>query len=141
MIQKWFLHNTNTKRRFWITAIVIGMLIGLGIGQMVQFQEATAEPQGDAFSELNAELDALKAKQRALQAEWQSSLLTQVVPTLADESDGVKRQFVDFLEELGSPSVPALLAMPRRSIRKGSPKVADKLGNIGEPRAKSQTQY
>ena len=138
MIQKWFIHNTNTKRRFWIIAIVIGMLIGLGIGQMVQFQEATAEPQGDAFSELNAELDALKAKQRALQAEWQSSLLTQVVPTLADESDGVKRQFVDFLKELGSPSVPALLAMLQDPSERVRQKVADKLGNIGERERKAK---
>ena len=138
MIQKQLIQNTSTKRWFWITATVIGMLIGLGIGQMLQFQEATAEPQGGNFSELAEELNTLKAKQRALQAKWQSVLLAQVVPTLTDESDAVKRQFMDFLEELGNPSVPALVAMledPSERIREA---VVDELGEIGERERKAK---
>ena len=65
------------KRYVWVIATVIGVLLGLGIGQMVKSQEATAEPQ-KGFAQLKAELNALKAKQRALQAEWQSELLAQV---------------------------------------------------------------
>ena len=92
------------KRYVWVIATVIGVLFGLGIGQMVQSQEATAEPQ-KGLAQLKAELNVLKAKQRALQAEWQSELLAQVVPTLTDESQKTKRQFVDFLEALGTPSI------------------------------------
>ena len=126
----------NQKRCFWMIATVIGVLLGLGIGQMVQSQEATAEPQ-EGFAQLKAELNALKAKQRALQAEWQAELLAQVVPTLADESEKVKRQFVDFLEDLGKPGTAALIAMledPSAQIRQ---KAADRLGAIGERLAKN----
>ena len=118
-------------------ATVIGILLGLGIGQIVKSQEATAElPEG--FAQLKAELNALKAKQRALQAEWQAELLAQVVPTLTDESEKVKRQFVDFLAELGTPGVPALVALlqdPSKQIRQ---KAADKLGAIGERERKAK---
>lgn len=127
----------NQKRCFWVIATVIGVLLGLGIGQMVQFQEATAEPQ-EGFVQLKAELNALKAKQRALNAEWQSELLAQVVPTLADESEKVKRQFVDFLEDLGKPGTAALIAMledPSVQIRQ---KAADRLGAIGERERKAK---
>ncbi len=127
----------NQKRFFWVIATVIGVFLGLGIGQIVQFQEATAEPQ-EGFAQLKAELNALKAKQRALQAEWQSELLAQVVPTLADESEKVKRQFVDFLEDLGKPGAAALIAMledPSVQIRQ---KAADKLGAIGERERKAK---
>ncbi len=127
----------NQKRFFWVIATVIGVLLGLGIGQMVQFQEATAEPQ-EGFAQLKTELNALKAKQRALQAEWQAELLAQVVPTLADESEKVKRQFVDFLEDLGKPGAAALIAMledPSVQIRQ---KAADKLGAIGERERKAK---
>ncbi len=127
----------NQKRFFWVIATVIGVLLGLGIGQMVQFQEATAEPQ-EGFAQLKAELNALKAKQRALQAEWQAELLAQVVPTLADESEKVKRQFVDFLEDLGKPGAAALIAMledPSVQIRQ---KAADRLGAIGERERKAK---
>ncbi len=125
------------KRYVWVIATVIGVLLGLGIGQMVKSQEATAEPQ-KGFAQLKAELNALKAKQRALQAEWQSELLAQVVPTLTDESEKTKRQFVDFLAALGTPSISALLAMlqdPSDEIRQ---KAADKLGAIGERERKAK---
>lgn len=125
------------KRWFWMITIVIGILMGLGIGQMVQSQEATAEAQ-EGFAQLKAELNTLKAKQRALQAEWQAELLAQVVPTLADESEKVKRQFVDFLDDLGKPGAAALIAMledPSAQIRQ---KAADKLGAIGERERKAK---
>ena len=127
----------NQKRCVWVIATVIGILLGLGIGQMVKSQEATAEPP-EGFAQLKAELNALKAKQRALQAAWQAELLGQVVPTLTDESEKVKRQFVDFLEELGTPGVPALVALlqdPSKQIRQ---KAADKLGAIGERERKAR---
>ena len=127
----------NQKRCVWVIATVIGILLGLGIGQMVKSQEATAEPP-EGFAQLKAELNALKAKQRALQAEWQAELLAQVVPTLTDESEKVKRQFVDFLEALGTPGVPALVALlqdPSKQIRQ---KAADKLGAIGERERKAK---
>ena len=95
--------KVSVRRWFAVIAVVVGILLGLGISQMVQLHEATAESQEGPLSELAAELDALKTKHRMLQAKWQSELLAQVVPTLADESDGVKRQFVDFLEEIGNP--------------------------------------
>ena len=138
MIHEQLIRNVNNKRWFWIIATAIGILIGLGIGQIVQFQEATAESHESSFSQLREELNTLKAKQRALQAEWQSELLAQVVPTLVDESDAVKRQFVDFLARLGNPSVPALLAIledPSDEIRQ---KAADKLGYIGERERKAK---
>ena len=125
------------KRYVWVIATAIGILLGLGIGQIVKSQEATAElPEG--FAQLKAELNTLKAKQRALQAEWQAELLAQVVPTLTDESEKVKRQFVDFLAELGTPGVPALVALlqdPSKQIRQ---KAADKLGAIGERERKAK---
>lgn len=125
------------KRCFWVIATMIGTLLGLGIGQMVQFQEATAAPQ-EGFAQLKSELNTLKAKQRALQAEWQAELLAQVVPTLVDESEKVKRQFVDFLEDLGKPGTAALIAMledPSTQIRQ---KAADRLGAIGERERKAK---
>ena len=125
------------KRCLWVIATVIGVLLGFGIGQMVQLQEAKAEAQ-DGFADLKAELNALKAKQRALQAEWQSELLAQVVPTLADESEKVKRQFVDFLEDIGRPGTAALIAIlqdPSEQIRQ---KAVDRLGAIGERERKAK---
>ena len=50
----------------------------------------------------------------------------------------MKRQFVDFLEELGTPGVPALVALlqdPSKQIRQ---KAADKLGAIGERERKAK---
>ncbi len=104
---------------------------------MVQLHEATAESQEGPLSELAAELDALKTKHRMLQAKWQSELLAQVVPTLADESDGVKRQFVDFLEEIGNPGTPALVAMLRDPSKRVRKKAVEALGEIGENERKA----
>ena len=129
--------KVSVRRWFAVIAVVVGILLGLGISQIVQLHEATAESQGGPLSELAAELDALKTKHRMLQAKWQSELLAQVVPTLADESDGVKRQFVDFLEEIGNPGTPALITMlqdPSKRVRK---KVVEALGEIGENERKA----
>ena len=141
MIQKKFIPcmsiKVSVRRWFAVIAVVVGLLLGLGIGQIVQIHEATAESQEGPLSELAAELDALKAKHRMLQAKWQSELLAQVVPTLADESDGVKRQFVDFLEEIGNPGTPALITMlqdPSKRVRK---KAVEALGEIGERERKA----
>ena len=125
------------KRWFWVTTTVIGVLLGLGIGQIVEFQEATAEPQS-GLSELRDELNTLKAKQRALQAEWQSELLAQVVPTLADESERVKREFVDFLEEIGNPGTAALIAMLQDPSERVRREAIDVLGEIGERERKAK---
>ena len=141
MIQKRFGRNANTKRWFWVITITAALLFGFGISQMVQFQEATAESQEDGLSQLAAELDALKAEHDRIQAKWQSELLAQIVPTLADESRDVKRQFVDFLEELGSPGIPALVAMlqaPSKQVRK---KAVEALGEIGEDERKAGRNY
>ena len=129
--------KVSVRRWFAVIAVVVGILLGLGISQIVQIHEATAESQEGPLSELAAELDALKAKHRMLQAKWQSELLAQVVPTLADESDGVKRQFVDFLEEIGNPGTPALITMlqdPSKRVRK---KAVEALGEIGENERKA----
>ena len=137
-VWKRFISNANTKRWFCGIAIAVGILLGLGISQMVQLHEATAESQDDnGLSELAAELAAIKAKHRMIQAKWQSELLAQVVPTLGDASDGVKRQFVDFLEEIGSPGTPALVAMlqdPSKRVRK---EAVEALGEIGENERKA----
>ena len=120
----------------WVIASVIGVLLGLGIGQMVHSQETTAEPEG--FAQFRAELNAMQAKQRALQAKWQAALLAQIGPTLTDESEKTKRQFIDFLEALGTPGISALVAMlqdPSDEIRQ---KAADKLGAIGERERKAK---
>lgn len=141
MIQRRFIQNANTKQWFWVITIAVVLLFGLGMSQVVQFQEATAESQDDGLSQLAAELDALKVEHKRIQAKWQSELLAQVVPTLRDESNAVKRQFVDFLEELGSPGTPALVAMlqdPSKQVRK---KAVDKLGKIGEHERKAGKNY
>ena len=137
MIQKRFIPNANTKRWFWGMVTMVGVLLGLGIGQVVQFQVVMAESQEDSFSQLTAELDALKAKHEMLQAKWQSELLAQVVPTLADESRDVKRQFVDFLEELGSPGTSALIAMLQDPAARVREKAVEALGEIGEHERKA----
>lgn len=137
MIQKRFTLNVNARRWFWVIATVIGICLGLGISQGVQPHEATAESHDDGLSELAAELDAIKAKHRRLQAKWQSELLAQIVPTLADESEDVRREYVDFLEEIGSPGTAALVAMlqdPDKDVRE---EAVDALGEIGEDLAKN----
>ena len=141
MIQKKLIScmriKVSVRRWFAVIAVVVGILLGLGISQMVQLHEATAESQEGPLSELAAELDELKTKHRMLQAKWQSELLAQVVPTLADESDGVKRQFVDFLEEIGNPGTPALVAMLRDPSKRVRKKAVEALGEIGENERKA----
>lgn len=117
------------------------LLLGFGINQMIQFQEAMAEPQDDGLSELAAELNAVKAEHKRIQAKWQSELLAQIVPTLGDESDAVKRQFVDFLKELGSPSTSALVAMLEDPSKRVRENVVDALGEIGEDERKAGKNY
>ena len=141
MIPKRFIVNTRTSisinRWFWMITTVISVLLGLGISQMVQPHEATAELQDNPLSELAAELDAIKAKHRMLQAKWQSELLAQIVPTLTDESNKVKREFVDFLEEIGNPGTPALVAMLRDPNRRVRQRAVEGLGQIGKQERKA----
>ena len=125
------------KRWFWVITTMIGVLIGLGSNQTVEFQEATAAPEG-GLSELREELNLLKAKQRALQAQWQSELLAQIVPTLADESERVKREFVDFLEEIGNPGTDALIALLQDPSERVRREAIDVLGEIGERERKAK---
>ena len=132
MIQKRLTPNANTQRWFWVIATVTSIFLGLGMSQIVQFHEATAESQEGPLSELAAELDAIKAKHRMIQAKWQSELLAQIVPTLADESDDVRREYVDFLEEIGSPGTSALVVMLQDPDARVRIKVVDTLGAIGE---------
>ena len=138
MVQKRLIPRANTKRWFWVITIVLGLLLGFGISQMGQFHEATAESQEEVLPQLTAELDALKAEHKALQAKWQSELLAQVVPTLADESRDVKRQFVDFLEEIGNPGIPALIAMLQDPAERVREKAVEALGEIGEQERKAR---
>ena len=141
LIQKRLIQTVNTQRWFWITAVVATVLLGFGISQLLQFQEATAESEETHLPQLTAELDALKAEYNAQQARWQSNLLAQVAPTLTDEPNAVKRQFVDFLEEIGSPGTDALVFMlqdPSRSVRR---KAVEALGEIGEDARKAGKNY
>ena len=131
------IRNTSTQRWFWVITTVIAVFLGLGIGQMVRSQEATAAPES-GLSELREELNTLKAKQRALQAQWQSELLAQVVPTLSDESERVKREFVDFLEEIGNPGTAALMAMLQDPSERVRREAIDVLGEIGERERKAK---
>ena len=145
MIQKRLVPYMTTKlsvrRWFWVIAIAAGILLGLGISQMVQLHEATAESHDNGLSELTAELDAIKAKHRMLQAKWQSELLAQIVPTLAGESDDVRREYVDFLEEIGSPGTSALVAMLRDPDRRVREEAVEALGEIGERERKAGNNY
>ena len=141
LIQKRLIQHANTKRWFWVITAVTTLLLGFGISQMIQFQEATAQAQEDPFAQLTAELEALKAQHRMMQAKWQSELLAQIAPTLKDERDAVKRQFVDFLEEIGSPGTAALVSMmhdPAKSVRR---KAVEALGEIGEDERKAGKNY
>lgn len=131
----------SVRRWFWVIATVVGILASFGVSQMVQLHEAAAESQDDGLSELAAELDAIKAKHRMLQAKWQSELFAQIVPTLADESDDVRREYVDFLEEIGSPSTSALVAMLRDPDRRVREEAVEALGKIGERERKAGNNY
>ncbi len=145
MIQKRFTPNVNTtapvRQWSWVMIAVIGIFIGLGIRQIVQLHEATAESQESPLSELAAELDAIKAKHRMIEAKWQSELLAQIAPTLADESDDVRREYVDFLEEIGSPGTPALVAMLQDPDRRVREEAVEALGEIGERERKAGNNY
>lgn len=141
MIQRELIQRANTKRRFWGITIILGLLFGFGINQGIQFREATVEAQEEVLPQLTAELEALKAEHKAQQARWQSQLLAQVAPTLTDESDAVRRQFVDFLEEIGNPGTAALVVMlkdPSKSVRR---KATEALGEIGEDERKAGRNY
>ena len=141
MIQRQLIQRATAKRWFWVITIVLGLLLGFGINQRMQFREATAEPQEEVLPQLTAELDALKAEHKTLQAKWQSQLLSQIVPTLTDESDAVKRQFVDFLEEIGNPGTAALVAMLQDSSKRVRKKAVEALGEIGEHERKAGRNY
>ena len=145
MIQKRLVPYMTTKpsvrRWFGGIAIAAGILFGLGISQMVQLHEAIAESQDDGLSELAAELDAIKAKHRMLQAKWQSELLAQIAPTLVDESDDVRREYVDFLEEIGSPGTSALVAILQDPDRRVREEAVEALGEIGERERKAGNNY
>ena len=141
VIQEQFMQNTGTKRWFWVLTIVTTLLLGLGIGQLVQFREATAESQDADLAQLAEELDALKAEHKKIQARWQSQLLAQIAPTLTDESNAVRRQFVDFLEEIGNPGTAALVVMLQDSSKSVRRKAADALGKIGEDERKAGRNY
>lgn len=141
MIQKQLIQRANTKRWFWVITIVLGLLLGFGVNQRLQFREATAESQEEVLPQLTAELDALKAEYKAQQAKWQSQLLAQIVPTLTDKPNAVRRQFVEFLEEIGSPGTTALVGMlrdPSKSVRR---KATEALGEIGEDERKAGRNY
>lgn len=141
MIQKQFTCNESTgvfsKRLIWIVPVVVCVLLGLGIGKMTQFHEATAEAQNEGLAQLTEELNALKTEHREIQAKWQSELLAQVAITLANESNSVKRQFVDFLEEIETPGTAALVEMLRDSSERVREEVVDTLGKIGEQERKA----
>lgn len=131
----------SVRRWFWVIVSVVGIFIGMGISQVVQVHEATAESQSDGLSELAAELEEIKTKHRMLQAKWQSELLAQIVPTLAGESDDVRREYVDFLEEIGNPGTPALVAMLQDSDKRVRKEAVEALGEIGEDARKAGRNY
>lgn len=141
LIQKRLIQNANMKRWFQIITVVAILSLGFGISQIVRFQEVTAQAQEESFPQLTAKFEALKAEYKAQQVRWQSHLLEQIVPTLTDESEAVRRQFVDFLEEIGNPGTAALVGMlkdPSKSVRR---KAADTLGEIGEDERKAGRNY
>ncbi len=125
------------KLSVWGIAILLGLFIGIGMSQVPQVYTETAEARGEEFAQVTEEFNALKAKHETLKATWQSELLAQIVPTLADGSSAVKRQFVDFLEELGAPATPALIEMLSDSSEKVREKAVEALGHIGESQRKS----
>lgn len=125
-----------TKSTVWGIAILLGILIGVGMSQTPQSDTGTAA-QGEKLAQLRQDFNALKAKKDKLNAEWQSALLVQLVPTLADASSAVKRQFVDFLEELGTPSTAALTEMLHEPSARVREKAVEALGKIGERERKA----
>ena len=141
MIKEKLITKLSTKRWFWVLTIVTSLLIGLGIGQLVQFHGATAEAQDDGLSQFAEDLAALKDEHKRIQTKWQSGLFVQIVPTLKDESEAVRRRFVDFLEEIGNSGTAALIALlqdPSKRIRENA---VEALGEIGEDERKAGRNY
>ena len=141
MIKEKLIPKLSTKRWFWVLTIVTSLLIGLGIGQLVQFHGATAEAQDDGLSQFAEDLAALKDEHKRIQTKWQSGLFVQIVPTLKDESEAVRRRFVDFLEEIGNSGTAALIALlqdPSKRIRENA---VEALGEIGEDERKAGRNY
>lgn len=141
MIKERSVPNAGIKRWFWVLTIVTSLLLGWGIGQLVQFHSVTAEAQEGGLSQLAEDLDALKTKHKRIQTEWQSELLAQIVPTLKDESNAVRHRYVDFLEEIGNSGTGALVAMlqdPSKRIRENA---VEALGEIGEQERKAGKNY
>ena len=52
MEKKRLIPNTGTKQWFWMLTIVTSLLLGLGIGQLLQFHGTTAEAQDPDLSQL-----------------------------------------------------------------------------------------
>ena len=141
MSKEKLIPNASTKRWFWVLTIVTSLLIGLGIGQLVQFHGATAEAQDDGLSQFAEDLAALKDEHKRIQTKWQSGLFVQIVPTLKDESEAVRRRFVDFLEEIGNSGTAALIVLlqdPAKRIRENA---VEALGEIGEDERKAGRNY
>ena len=128
---------TFCKRRISITSIIIGMLLGFGTVQLSQFHAVRAEAQAQNLAQLREEVNGLRAKQNALNTKWQSELFEQIVPTLTDEPEAVKRQFVDFLEEIGSSGIVALTEMLGDADVRIREKITEALGEIGENERKA----
>ena len=126
------------KPSTWFIVILASVLfIGVGMSQMSQFHTGTAEARGEEFAQLTEKFNAIKAEHETLKATWQAELLAQFAPTLADESRAVKQQFLDFLEELGTPATAALIAMLNDSSERVREKAVEALGEIGEDARKA----
>lgn len=126
------------KPSTWFIVILASVLfIGVGMSQMSQFHTGTAEARGAEFAQLTEKFNAIKAEHETLKATWQAELLAQLAPTLADESRGVKQQFLDFLEELGTPATAALIEMLNDSSERVREKAVEALGEIGEDARKA----
>ncbi len=141
MIKERLISKASTKRWFWALTIVTSLLLGFGIEQLGQFYGVTAEAQDGGLSQLAEDLDALKTEHKRIQAKWQSELLAQIAPTLMDASNSVKRQFVDFLEEIGSPGTAALIVMLQDSSKRVREEAVEALGEIGEQERKAGRNY
>ena len=126
------------KPSTWFIVILASVLfIGVGMSQMSQFHTGAAEARGEEFAQLTEQFNEVKAKHETLKATWQAELLAQFAPTLADESRAVKRQFLDFLEELGTPATAALIEMLNDSSERVREKAVEALGEIGEDARKA----
>ncbi len=141
MVKEKLIPNADTKRWFWGLTIVASLLLGWGIGQLLQFHSATAEAQNGGLSQLAEDLDTLKAERKRIQAKWRSQLLAQIVPTLMDESNAAKRHYVDFLEEIGNSGTAALVVMLQDSSKRVRERAVEALGEIGEQERKAGRNY